>query len=246
MFTFSNKYYLPKPYLSYSAINTFLTNPSDFRKRYYGNIQLPSSPELNFGKRVGEMVEEIINKCSDITEKTYSDYTCGDVTVSIPHGDVAEKELKFEVDGIPVLGYIDSFLSERKYIFEMKTGKTPWTQGRVDKHLQLDIYSLGVETITGSVDDECVLVWLETRRKELLQGGRRTHAGAYEIEFTGKVKEFTRTITKEDRENAYNTIIRVAQDISEDYTDWLSSRERESQSRSVVKGGRVPYAHTSR
>ncbi|MBK9580245.1 MAG: PD-(D/E)XK nuclease family protein [Fibrobacteres bacterium] len=223
------KYFLPKPYLSYSAINAFLTNPSDFRKRYYENVQLPSSPELNFGKRVGEMLENDDESLRHILRY-----------------DTPEFELKFEVDTIPVLGYIDTYDSVRHRVGEYKTGKTPWTQGRVDKHLQLDIYSLGVETITGSVDDECVLVWLETQKRELSQGGRRTHAGAYEIEFTGKVKEFTRTITKEDRENAYNTIIRVAQDISEDYTDWLSSRERESQSRSVVKGGRVPYAHTSR
>lgn len=228
------KYLLPKPYLSYSAINTFLTNPSDFRKRYYENIQLPSTPELNFGKKIGEMVEDIIKKKGDITEKTYSEYTSDGITVSIPHGNIAEQELKFEVDGVPVLGYIDSFLSDKKYIFEMKTGKTPWTQGRVDKHLQLDIYSLGVELITGSVNDECVLVWLETQKRELPQGGRRTHAGAYEIEFTGKVKEFVRTITAREREEAYNTIVRVAQDISEDYTDWLSSQERKK----TIMGGR--------
>lgn len=233
MFTFSNKYYLPKPYLSYSAINSFMSYPADFRARYYENKPMMVTPELAFGKRVGEMVEDIINQSSNITEKTYSEYTSGGVTVSIPHGDVAEKELKFEVDGIPVLGYIDSFLSNKKYIFEMKTGKTPWTQGRVEKHLQLDIYSLGVETLEGSVSDECMLIWMETQRKELPQGGRRTHAGAYEIEFTGKVKEFVRVITKADREAAYNTIIRVAQDISTDYSDWLDSKERAN------RGGRI-------
>ncbi len=229
MFTFANKYFLPKQYLSYSAISSFITYPADFRARYYENKPMIVTPELAFGKRIGEMLEH------------------GDESLAhITHGDVAEKELKFEVDGIPVLGYIDSFRTEDKYLFEFKTGKTPWTQARVEKHLQLDIYSLGVEMLEGNVSDECMLIWMETRRKEVQQGGRRTHAGAYEIEFTGKVKEFVRVITKEERENAYNTIVRVAQDISEDYTDWLSSQERESQSRSVVKGGRVPYAHTSR
>lgn len=229
MFTFSNKYYLPKPYLSYSAINSFMSYPADFRARYYENKPMIVTPELTFGKRIGEMLEH------------------GDESLShIQHGDVAEKELKFDVDGVPILGYIDSFRSEDKYIYEFKTGKTPWTQGRVEKHLQLDIYSLGVETLEGSVNDECMLIWMETQRKELPQGGRRTHAGAYEIEFTGKVKEFVRVITKEDRENAYNTIIRVAQDISEDYTDWLSMQEQKSQSQSSVRQGRVPYAHTSR
>lgn len=209
MFTFSNKYFLPRPYLSYSCISSFMSYPADFRARYYENKPMITTPELAFGKRIGEMLEHRDESLAHI-----------------PHGDVAEKELRFEVDGIPVLGYIDSFRSEDKYIYEFKTGKTPWTQGRVDKHLQLDIYSLGVEMLEGSVSDECMLIWMETRRKEVQQGGRRTHAGAYEIEFTGKVREFTRVITKEQREEAYNTIIRVAQEISTDYSDWLDSKSR--------------------
>lgn len=221
MFEINNKYYLPKPYLSYSAISSFLSYPADFRARYYENKPMIVTPELAFGKRIGELLEN-----NDESMKHVLRY------------DTAEQELKFEVDGIPILGYIDTFDTKLNKIGEYKTGKTPWTQGRVDKHLQLDIYSLGVETIFGEVDDECVLVWLETQKRELQQGGRRTHAQAYEIEFTGKVKEFTRVITKEDRETAYNTIIKVAQDISEDYTDWLSTQERKTQSQSSAKGGR--------
>lgn len=221
MFEINNKYYLPKPYLSYSAISSFMSYPADFRARYYENKPMIVTPELAFGKRIGELLEN-----NDESMRHVLRY------------DTAEQELKFEVDGIPILGYIDTFDTKLNKIGEYKTGKTPWTEARVKKHLQLDIYSLGVETIFGEVDDECVLVWLETRRKEVQQGGRRTHAGAYEIEFTGKVKEFTRVITKEDRETAYNTIIKVAQDISEDYTDWLSTQERKTQSQSSVKGGR--------
>lgn len=209
------KYVLPKPYLSYSAINTFLTNPDDFRKRYYENKTLPVTPELLFGKRIGELLEN------------------GDESLAhIRHGDVAEKELRFEVDGITILGYIDSFRTEDKYIFEFKTGKTAWTQGRVAKHLQLDIYSLGVETLEGSVSDECMLIWMETERVNRPIGGRVMHGQEYDIQFTGKVREFTRVITQADREEAYNTIIRVAQDISTDYSDWLDSKSR------ATKGGR--------
>ena len=209
------KYVLPKPYLSYSAINTFLTNPTDFRKRYYENIQLPVTPELLFGKRIGELLEH-----DDSSMKHVLRY------------DTAEFELKFVVDGIQILGYIDTYDSVKHKVGEYKTGKTPWTQGRVEKHLQLDIYSLGVEMITGSVDDECVLVWMETERVDRPKGGRVVHGQEYAIQFTGKVREFVRVITKQQREEAYNTIVRVAQDISEDYTDWLSTQEK------VTRGGR--------
>lgn len=203
------KYLLPKPYLSYSAINTFLTNPNDFRKRYYENKQLPITPELIFGKKIGEMLEH------------------GDESLAhIKHGDKPEYELSFEVDTVPILGYIDSLRTEDGYIFEFKTGKTPWTQGRVEKHLQLDIYSLGLEMTTGKVNDECMLIWMETERVNRPQGGRIMPGQEYDIQFTGKVREFTRVITKEDRERAYDTIVKVAQDISEDYTDWLSTQEQ--------------------
>jgi len=228
MFEINNKYFLPKPYLSYSAMSSFLSYREDFRKRYYENKPMIITPELTFGKRIGELLE------NDDESMRY-----------VLRYDTPEQELKFEVDGVPILGYIDTFDSNNKKIGEYKTGKTPWTQGRVDKHFQLDVYSLGVETIFGKVDDECVLVWLETQRVEKKAEGRCTHSGAYEIEFTGRVKEFVRTITKEGRENAYNQIIKIAQDISEDYTDWLSTRGK-TQSQSVVREGRVPFAHSSR
>ena len=238
MFNINDKYFLPRGYLSYSGMNDFYYNRERFRDKYYRGVDGFVTPELIFGKKVGEMVEDIIKtKEEKITQKTYSEYTHERVTVAIPHGNVAEKELRFEVDGIPILGYIDSFLEENSTIFEMKTGKTPWTQGRVDKHFQLDVYSLGVEILEGKVNDECMLVWMETQKREHPRGGRATHAGAYEIEFTGKVKEFTRTITAEDREVAYNRIITIAQDISEDYTDWLTTQEK-TQSQSSVRGGR--------
>ena len=202
--------------MSYSAINSFLTNPAEFRARYYEGREFPVTPELTFGKRIGEMLEHDHESLRHI-----------------PKGDVAEKELKFEVDGVPVLGYIDSFRTSDSFIFEFKTGKTPWTQGRVEKHLQLDIYSLGIEILEGKVNDECMLVWMETERVERVLNGRCTHSSAYEIQFTGKVKEFVRTITSDQRKEAYNTIVRVAQDISTDYCDWLDSRDRK------IKGGRA-------
>ena len=229
MYTINNKYFLPKPYLSYSAMNDFYYNKSRFQQKYYEGKEFPATPELAFGKKIGEMLEHGHESLAHIS-----------------HGDVAEKKLEFEVDGIPVLGYIDSFRSEDSFIYEFKTGKTPWTQGRVDKHFQLDVYSLGVEILEGKVNDECMLIWMETEKVERTGGGRVSHENAYTIQFTGKVREFKRTITKEDRAIAYDRIITTAQDISEDYTDWLSTQERKPQSQSSVRGGRVAYAPSSR
>lgn len=209
VYNIANKYFLPRGYLSYSCMNDFYYNRSRFQQKYYEGKESPATPELAFGKRIGELLEH-----DDSSMKHVLRY------------DTAEQKLDFKVDGIPVIGYMDTFDSVLHKIGEYKTGKTPWTQGRVDKHFQLDVYSLGVETIFGSVDDECVLVWLETERVERTGGGRVSHETAYGIQFTGKVREFRRVITKEDRVVAYDRIITTAQDISEDYTDWLSSQKK--------------------
>jgi hypothetical protein len=221
MYEIAGKYFLPKPYLSYSAMNDFYYNRKRFQDKYYRGIESPVTPELVFGKRIGELLENDDESLRHITRY-----------------DTAEQKLDFKVDGIPVLGFMDTFDSKLFKIGEYKTGKTPWTQGRVNKHFQLDVYSLGVETIFGQVDDECVLIWLETQRIERPVGGRVSHHDAYGIEFTGKVKEFTRTITSDDRAAAYEKIVTIAQDISEDYTDWLSTEDQKSQARCVVKEGR--------
>ena len=209
MYEIAGKYFLPKNYLSYSAMNDFYYNRKRFQDKYYRGIEGPVTPELAFGKKIGELLEN------------------GDESLAhISHGDVAEKKLEFEVDGIPILGFIDSFRTEDSFIYEFKTGKTPWTQGRVNKHFQLDVYSLGVEILEGKVNDDCMLVWMETERIERPVGGRVSHHDAYSIQFTGKVKEFTRTITSDDRAAAFDKIVTIAQDISEDYTDWLQANER--------------------
>ena len=83
---------------------------------------------------------------------------------------------------------------------------------------------------------------METERIDRPLNGRGTHGNQYDIQLTGKVKEFVRTINAQQRKDAYDTIVRVAQDISEDYTDWLSHKE---QSQSSVRGGRTPYAQSS-
>jgi hypothetical protein len=218
MYEIAGKYYLPKPYLSYSAMNDFYYNRKRFQDKYYRGIESPATPELAFGKKIGEMLEN------------------GDESLAhIPHGDVAEKKLDFKVDGIPILGFVDSFRTYDNFIIEFKTGKTPWTQGRVNKHFQLDVYSLGIEILEGKVNDDCMLVWLETQKVERPIGGRIAHHDAYGIEFTGKVKEFTRTITAEDRAAAFDKIVTIAQNISEDYTDWLQTNEKKLEGRVQIK-----------
>lgn len=210
------KYNLPKPYLSYSAISTWLKNPYEFRRKYYQNEQTIMTPELYFGKKISKLLEDKHESLEHIRQ--YS---------------VPEQEISVEIAGVPIYGFVDSFEPEPCAFLEYKTGVTPWTEKRVLEHLQLDIYSTAIEEIFGKVQDECTLIWMQTEKIEKPQTGRITHEQAYEIGFTGKVIEFPRVITKEDRDKTRSLLVEVATAISKDYSEFL---QKKSQS---VKGGRL-------
>jgi len=211
-----NKYNLPKKYLSYSAIAVWLKNPHDFRRRYYENAPMIMTPELHFGKKISKLLEIQHDSLSHI--KQYSK---------------PEQVVKCEIEGVPLFGYIDSFDPMDCAFYEYKTGHVAWNEKRVNKHLQLDIYSLAIEEIFGKVTDECSLIWMQTKRIEKPTQGRVTHEEAYKIEFTGKVKEFKRVITKEDRNNMRSLLVEVAEAISSDYSEWQGKQ------RQKTSGGRL-------
>ena len=211
--------YKDKDYLSYSAINTWLHSPEQYRKLYFDGTPFIESPEILFGGKIGRLLETHDESMSHILQYA-----------------VPEQELRFNVDGVTILGFIDSFSPERNAILEYKTGKQPWTQARVDKHLQLDIYSLGVETLFGRVEDLCHLIWMQTEQVDHKKVGRSTHADSYSIRLTGRVETFPRVITPGDRYAVRELIVRVAHEIDRDYQRFL---EEKKNTKTTRKGGRV-------
>lgn len=213
--------YVDKTYLSYSAINTWIHSPEQYKKQYFDGTPFIESPEILFGGRIARLLE---------TRDASMDH--------IMKYSVMEQRLEFEIDGVRILGFIDTFSPERCAIGEYKTGKQPWDQNRVNKHLQLDIYSLGVEHIYGKVDDLCHLIWMQTERVDVKQEGRVTHADSYEIRLTGQVQTFERTITKDERYACRELIVRVAHEIDAAYRAYLE--EQQSKKAALLKGGRIP------
>ena len=200
-------YNLPKKYLSYSAISTWLQSPSTYRKRYYEDSPMVFTPELAFGKKIADLLETKDESVAHIKQYLKP-----------------EQKINCEIEGVPIFGFIDSFDPETNSFYEFKTGRVAWTQKRVDKHLQLDIYSLCIENIFGSVNDECELIWMETEKNEEKTTGLITHEESHRIVLTGVVKEFKRTITESDRFACRDMIVRVAREISDDYSKYLESK----------------------
>ncbi len=203
---------LPRGYLSHTQKDCWKKSKKDYRKRYYEGTPFYITPEIEFGKQVGAQYEALH----------------GDVPVtlmhpiigSIPRGTYPEYELRCEVRSIPVLGYIDSFDETCSRVIELKTGKTPWTQSRVDRHEQLKMYSSALRVMHGEYNPYVTLVWLPTRNRQVRDVIDGMEFAGRAIELTGEIKPFTTCIHANDLLEYEKDVERVAREISEDYTIW--------------------------
>lgn len=204
-------YNLPKPYLSYSAWNLFKTNKDEFRARYYEGKPSMITPEILFGKKIAKELED-------------DDKIVG-----------SETRIEIEITpGLKLLGYLDGFDEDTFAITEYKTGhldvkgKVPWTQVKVQKHKQLDWYSLLVKTKYKKVNPIVTLVWLETEFiKDTVEfAGHKLEGVTRKLQLTGKEKIFKRRIVEWERKKIKEEIISVAKAISEDYTTWEKTHQK--------------------
>lgn len=172
------------------------------------------TPELEFGKLVGGQYEALHSDPLAPLEH--------EVIRKIPRGTTPEYELKCELRGVPVLGYIDSYDESTMQVHELKTGssKYAWSQSRVDKHPQLKMYAACIKQMHGSYNPYIYLHWIETERyqdSEVIDG---IDVGARRIRLTGKLTTFKTTVHHNDIIEYEKLVEQVARDISADYTVW--------------------------
>jgi hypothetical protein len=204
------KIILPKPHLSYSQMSMWLRNKDQYRERYYLNGPSFETRESIFGKTTAKMLED------GVKDK---------VLDRVPRYHFKEYRIEQEICGIPFLAVLDSFQKSTGSILEYKTSKNPWTPLMVQKHLQLDVYSLLVKLLHGYVDPWTKLVWIETEYTPELQqvGSRQLLGESNQLRFTGRIEIFKRRIPEWERQMMKQKIVRVAQEISEDYQLFLQS-----------------------
>lgn len=80
---------------------------------------------------------------------------------------IKEYTVRAEIDGISMVGHLDHFCPETLVLNENKCSdkKGRWTQGKVDKHKQIDMYLLLLKAQDG-VDPEDVECWLNFLKLE--------------------------------------------------------------------------------
>lgn len=193
---------LPKGYLSYSQMTLWQQNKDLYRQRYYGESKFIDTPEIRFGKEIAKHLEE--NKINGVKRFRKP-----------------EHEIKVDLEGYTLLGYIDSFCPRWKKIIEYKTSRTDvkdkWSQVKVQKHKQLDFYSLLVQMKYGSVHNECELIVLETIDEPIYQGKRQLELKDKNIKLTGRVTTYKRVIEQWERDFMRQEILKVIKEIENDY-----------------------------
>lgn len=205
---------LPRNYVSWSQLRVWLDDKEKYRRRYYMGIEEPRSKYLLFGSEVAKGLEDKTIVLPNL--------------VQLP---VQEYQVKVDIEGVPVFGYIDQYDPETHGFREVKTGvmrpdgKPRWTGEDVKNHGQLDLYSLIIEEKHGHVDETTFLDWIVTRPKKRFVefDGHMLEAEGREMEMTGEVVSFKRVITRNERERMRLLIRSVADEISADYAAWLKA-----------------------
>ena len=135
--------------LSWSQLSSFRYRPSAWYARYVLGEESPTSKEMLFGKEIGERLA---------SDPTY--------LPEVPRLPIFEHELKFEFNGLSMIGYIDAWCPETKRLYEYKTSrnKKAWTQQTVNDHGQLRMYAMGLY-LTEKIKPEDIyfsLYWIPT------------------------------------------------------------------------------------
>lgn len=203
-------YNLPKGYLSYSAYDLWKKSKEQYRKRYYMNEKQFDTAETLFGKATDTHLDEggTIDGVINFNNPQYS--------------------VEVEYKGLKLLSRLDDFNADTLQILERKTGhknlqgKSPWDIVKVRKHQQLLFYSTVIELKHGKVHPIVILQWLETEFKDktIEFDGHTLRAGKGKLELTGNIQTFKRTIHKWERQRFLKELLKVAEEIHNDFTEW--------------------------
>ena len=196
---------LPRNYLSYSQMQVWLHNKERFRREYFEAGDKLDTKYLRFGKGIAKMIE-------DGQHKT--------ILPGLPVYECPEFEIRCDIEGVPMLSYLDSYDPTNNVFREYKTGKIPWTLSKVQKHEQLVVYATMLKHSTGKMPEYCDLDWIETQ-----VGGLPTvdfwHTEEGAVNVTGKIESFHRVFDEREVDRMSLLIVKTANEISEAYIRFI-------------------------
>jgi hypothetical protein len=201
---------LPKPHISWSQINCWMTNPSRFRKEYFENSDKLDSRYLRFGKGFARIMEMLAKDPSLLEDKLWVTDNFGldinspeffDFKSNLRWYDTPEYEIRCDIAGVPVLAYIDSYNTKDNVFLEFKTGTQPWDRAKVQKHDQLTLYATALKWKTGKMPEYCDLDWIQTKESNIGPVNDFWRDNEKKINVTGLIKQFHREFDERELES---------------------------------------------
>ena len=200
--------------ITYSYADAWYRNKDAFRRKYYKGEEPTYVAAFEYGNIISDMIK------NDPGNPLLKD-------LPIAFYPSVDDEYTTMLGDVPFVFHPDLFDPSDCAFAEVKTGmrtssgKPSWTQAKVDKHMQLDCYSLGIETLFGEVNELCRLFWLVKDKEEIeIMPGIM---GEGEAKFNGEVISFERVITDVERFNAKQWLVQAFYEIQNDYQAYKKS-----------------------
>lgn len=195
---------LPRGYLSHSSITCFKQSKDRFRREYLEGGRKLDTKYLRLGKSIASMIEE--NKHHDILP-------------NLPVYELREHEIRVEIQGVPILCYLDDCKSDFTSFRDKKTGMKTWSLAKVQKSEQLLLYATAIRAKYGVTPKTAYIDWIETITEKNDKIGLHNDD---QVLLTGKHKSYKREFDKKELDRMEKEVVKVANEISEYYKNWLN------------------------
>lgn len=199
------KIILPKNYLSWSSYSLWKRNKDQFIDLYFKNGKPLETKYLHFGKLIADAIET---------------GTIKEILPDLIIYQHVEFKIEANIQGVPILSFIDSYNSEENIFREYKTGKNPWSLSKVQKHGQLLFYAVALRATTGTMPKYCHLDWIQTELEESFDLWSHLNP---QVKTTGQIQSFKREFDERELDNLEADIVKVAQEITEEYIKFIET-----------------------
>jgi len=130
-------------YVSYSQIGTYKKSKRDYIRQKFLKEPFVGNAYTEQGSKVGEAIEN----------NDFSDFDKDEIVTlkKVPRLDEFERKIKLQLDGVYVLGFIDSNTKDCSHIIDYKQGiiEKKKADYESDDYTQLHIYAAALEQETG-------------------------------------------------------------------------------------------------
>lgn len=194
------------PYLSYTQYSTWKKSKRDYIRQYFFGEEFTGNAYTEFGLLLGEALEK--NDYSSFTKEE------AEFLQTIPRYDEFEREIKLQLDGFYVKGFVDTNKKDFSILADYKTGDISKKTGdyESDDYNQVGIYSAGIEQEFGVLPDKGIVYLI----------GRSGNPFKNEdLKLTLDYKPIEQDITKDTIKSIKKDLQETAEEISSYYQAYL-------------------------